>query len=96
MVNYTDFMAVDDFEKIAEEIDIDWDKQPGNDTDEDVTTEPPWNTPPPQRNVTGDGTLRNPIDVHVTDGFGLHIVGHSFGGSNKVIISIMLSTIFQR
>ena len=80
MLNYTDMMDKADFDKVAQGIDIDWDAKPGNDTDLLTTTEPPYKP----SNLTGDGQIQAPMDIHGTNGFGLHFVGHGFGESQEV------------
>jgi hypothetical protein len=81
MINYTDFIPDEDFDEVAESIDIDWDQKPSN------TTEPPV-TEPPYRpsNDTGDGSkIDVPMDIHDTNGFGLNFVGHNFGSEKKEV-----------
>ena len=82
MINYTELMSSEDFAKVADSIDIDWGQQPGNDTRDPITTAP--HTPPPPANNTAGGTAEDLTDVHNTNGFGLHFVGHSFGETRKV------------
>ena len=81
MVNYTGFMSDKDFDENADEVYIDWDAPPGNDTDLPEGTAPPYS---PEMNATETDAMDNVMDVYDTDGFGLHFVGHAFGEENKV------------
>ena len=83
MINYTEPMDEDDFNKVADSIEIDWDPEIyPNATD--ATHGPTTETPEPIKNGTKAADPEEIIDIYKTDGFGLHFIGMPFGANNQI------------
>ena len=81
MINHTEPMDDDEFDQNAMSVDLDWGEHTQATEDMQPTTDEPLHQ---EVNQSEPSHVQSYSDIHVTDGFGIHILGRSFGVKTAV------------